>query len=184
VTEDVGANVLIVEDEEAVAETYRIRLAEEYDVTVATSGEEGLDRVDDDTDVVLLDRRMPGTSGDEVLDEIRRRGLDCRVVLVTAVDPDFDIVDMGCDDYVVKPVTQSDLQEAVERALTIAEYNETLQELSALKLKRNVIEVELAEPDLEDSEQYQRLTQEIARLEAELDALEDELDLEAVEMYL
>jgi CheY-like chemotaxis protein len=168
VTEDVGANVLIVEDEE----------------TVATSGEEGLDRVDDDTDVVLLDRRMPGTSGDEVLDEIRRRGLDCRVVLVTAVDPDFDIVDMGCDDYVVKPVTQSDLQEAVERALTIAEYNETLQELSALKLKRNVIEVELAEPDLEDSEQYQRLTQEIARLEAELDALEDELDLEAVEMYL
>ena len=98
-TASAGApRVLIVDDEERVADTYDLRLRDDYDTRVAYDGETALELVDEDTDVVLLDRRMPELSGDEVLEEIRNRGLDVRVVLLTAVDPDFEIVEMECDD--------------------------------------------------------------------------------------
>ena len=179
-----SARVLIVDDEERVANTYELRLDAEYKTEVALSGEEALQKVDDSYDVVLLDRRMPGTSGDEVLEEIRNRGLDCRVVMVTAVDPDFDITEMDVDDYVVKPVDKDDLRTVVERALTISEYNEQMQELSSLKLKRNVLEVELSQHEREESEKYQRLVGEIEDLEADIEEMEDTLDLDQVELYL
>lgn len=176
--------VLIVDDEERVATTYELRLGTDYETTIALDGEEALGVVDDTYDVVLLDRRMPGLSGEEVLEEIRKRGIDCRTVMVTAVDPDFDIAEMEFDDYVVKPVSRDELHEVVERALTISEYNDQIQELSSLKLKRNVLEVEMADPELERSDQYQKLIREINRLKEEIDDMEDVLDVDQVDLYL
>jgi DNA-binding response OmpR family regulator len=178
------ANVLIVDDEERVAETYRIRLRDDYDVDVATGGREALEMVDEDHDVVLLDRRMPDVSGDEVLDEIRERDLSCKVVMVTAVDPDFDLVNMECDDYIVKPVEDNELHEAIDRALQIAAYGQRRQELGAKKLKRNVLDVEMHEEERKESEEYQTLEAEIADLEAEVDELEADLGIEEVDRFL
>ncbi|MEF8821194.1 MAG: response regulator [Halovenus sp.] len=176
--------VLIVDDEERVANTYDLRLSGDYETEIALSGETALQTVDEETDVVLLDRRMPGMTGDEVLTEIRKRGLDCRVVMLTAVDPDFEIADMDLDDYVVKPVDRDQLIAVVERALTISEYNEQMQELSSLKLKRNVLEVELSGRELAESEKYQRLEADIEQLEAEIQEMEDTLNIEQVDLYL
>ncbi len=184
VTESDRASVLVVDDEERVADTYEMRLRDGYETDVAYDGDQALEKVDDDVDVVLLDRRMPEPSGDEVLKEVRRQGIDVRVVLLTAVDPDFDIVDMPCDDYVVKPVDKADLQRVVERALKIAAYNDRLQELSSKKLKRNVLEVEMPQPELRESDTYEQLCEEIEALQAEVGDLEADLDLEDRSQYL
>ena len=176
--------VLIVDDEERVANTYELRLREGYETATALGGEEALERVDESYDVVLLDRRMPKITGDEVLEEIRQRGLDCRVVMLTAVDPDFDITDIDVDDYIVKPVDREELHDVVERALTISEYNEQMQELSSLKLKRNVLEVEMNDHELEESRKYQTLIREIETLEGEIEQMESALDLDHVDLYL
>ncbi|MFC7072276.1 response regulator [Halovenus rubra] len=177
-------SVLLVEDEERVARTYELRLGSEYDVTTALGGTEALALVDDSFDVVLLDRRMPDVSGDEVLAEIRRRSLDCRVVMVTAVDPDFDITEMNFDGYVVKPVGKEDLREAIERALTISEYNDQIQKLSSLKLRRNVLEVEMADHELQDHHRYQDLNKKIEALEEEVEEVEKTIDLNEVDLHL
>lgn len=177
-------HVLIVDDEERVATTYELRLQDKYDVSVAHSGDEALKVVSEDVDVVLLDRRMPGMTGDDILEEIRMRGLDCRVVMVTAVDPDFDIAEMDLDDYVVKPVDKDELNTVVDRALTISEYNEQMQELSSLKLKRNVLEVELSKNELEDSVKYRQLEGQIDDLEGDIEKMENSLDIDQVDLYL
>jgi len=176
--------LLIVDDEERVANTYELRLQGSYDTTVALSGQEALETIDESFDIVLLDRRMPEVTGDEVLEEIRSRGLECRVVMLTAVDPDFDIADMDVDDYVVKPVDKEKLRDVVERALRISEYNDQMQELSSLRLKRNVLEVETSDRELEESEKYQRLSAEIEEMEAEIEEMESALDLDQVDLYL
>ncbi|MDY7082664.1 MAG: response regulator, partial [Halobacteria archaeon] len=59
--------IVVVDDEQAVADMYYEWLEGEYDVKKAYDGEEALEKIDQDTDLVLLDRRMPGMSGDEVL---------------------------------------------------------------------------------------------------------------------
>ena len=91
---------------------------------------------------------------------------------------------MDVDDYVVKPVDKDRLRNVVDRALTISEYNEQMQRLSSLKLKRNVLEVEMDRHRLEESPTYVELVEKIDALEAEIEAMEETLDLEQVDLYL
>ncbi|UWG52228.1 Rec domain [Halalkaliarchaeum sp. AArc-CO] len=160
--------VLIVEDEPDLADLYAAWLSSDYRVRTAYGGQEALDELDEQIDVVLLDRRMPGVSGDEVLEEIRGRGLDCRIAMVTAVEPDFDIVEMGFDDYLVKPVAKEELYETVESLLTRSSYDEGVQELYALASKKALLESEKGSAELEESQEYQQLERELEALRSEL----------------
>jgi DNA-binding response OmpR family regulator len=163
------ATVLIVEDEPGLADLYAAWLADEYETETAYSGPAGLERVDDDVDVVILDRRMPELSGDEVLDRLRERGYGGTVAMVTGVDPDVDIVEMGFDDYLVKPVSQADLLELVERLVARERYSEDVRELFALASKRAALRARMPDERLEDSDEYSRLVEECRELKARVD---------------
>lgn len=181
------ASVLVVDDEQELADAYASRLADGYDATAVYSGEDAVRELGNGYDVLLLDCRMSGLSGAEVLEEHRERGLALRVVVVTAVDPEFDVLDAPYDDYLVKPVDGDALRHAVERALALATYNEWLQELNSLRLERNVPEVEARNQRPVRSEEYRELTAEIEHLRAELADLEREterdVDLDDTELY-
>jgi len=161
--------VLIVDDESEVADVYELRLRDEYDTETAYGGEEALDAVDESFDVVLLDRRMPDISGDEVLEAIRERGLDCRVVMITAVDPDFDIVDMPFDDYLCKPVQKDDLVAAIDQQLTATHYDERLTDYLEVTSKIALLEAEKPESELEASDEVDELRERADTLQAEMD---------------
>lgn len=160
--------VLVVEDEPDVAETYELWLATEYEIRRAESGPAALESIDDEVDVVLLDRMMPEMSGTEVLTEIRDRGYDCRVAVVSAVEPDFDVIEMGFDDYVVKPPTRDGLRETVADLIERGARGERVQEYRSLLAKQSALQAEKREPELEASEEY-------AELEARIETLRDEL---------
>jgi DNA-binding response OmpR family regulator len=106
--------VLVVEDEQKVADALREGLEDEqYDVTVERSGEGAFFRVNTETfDVVLLDLGLPGRDGLEILSALRRRGLRTPVLVLTARDSIQDRVhglDTGADDYLVKPFAFAEL---------------------------------------------------------------------------
>jgi DNA-binding response OmpR family regulator len=161
--------VLIVEDEPDLADLYSAWLRDYCTVQTAYNGSQALEAIDEDIDIVLLDRRMPGLSGDEVLDTLRSRGLDCRVAMVTAVEPDFDIIEMGFDDYLVKPVSNDDLIETVDQLLLRSAYDEQIQELFALASKKALLDSEKTEAELRASEEYARLVDRLAVLREEVD---------------
>lgn len=170
--------VLVVEDEDRIAELYTTILSRNYTVRQASTGGEALSKFDEEVDVVLLDRRMPGMSGDEVLEQLESKDVDCRVAMVSAVEPDFDVIDMGFDDYLVKPVENAALEATVERLLALDEYRTHYQELSSKKVKKNILEVEKERATLEESEEYQQLTERIETLEEKLAEIEDERDFD------
>ena len=161
--------ILVVDDERDIADLYTTWLAMEHDVRTAYAGEDALEMVDEDVDIVFLDRQMPGYAGDEVLEQIRERGLDCRVVMVTAVDPDFDIVSMEFDDYLTKPVMRDDLTGAVESMRERDEYNQTLTEYFALTSKKATLEAEKTPSELQSSEEYWEMVDRVEALESEAD---------------
>jgi len=177
---DSDAVILIIEDDPDVAETYRLWLEGRYGVKLAGDGDEGLDMLDEAVDVVLLDRMMPGLSGDEVLGRIREEGLDCRVAMVTAVEPDFDILELGFDAYLSKPIRREQLRETVENLLDRSEYDSLLQEYYSLVEKRATLEASKSRTELADSEEYEQLEAEIeARrtdLSETLDGVADDED--------
>jgi len=168
--------VLVVEDEPDLADLYAAWLGDEYRVRTAYGGHEALENLDEEVDAILLDRRMPGLSGDEVLVAVRDRGIDCRVAMVTAVEPDFDILEMGFDDYLVKPVTKETLKETVDGLLRRSDYDTGVQELFSLTSKKAVLESEKSASELADHEEYQELTDRIEELRSELDRTIEEVD--------
>jgi DNA-binding response OmpR family regulator len=97
-----------VEDERKIAQILVSALeAEHYDVVVAPTGEDGFFRANAEAfDLVVLDVMLPGRSGLEILQALRQRHIETPVLMVTARDGVDDRVlglDLGADDYLVKP---------------------------------------------------------------------------------
>ena len=153
--------VLIADDEPEIVELYEFWLGSEYDVETATSGDEALELIDDAVGVVLLDRNMPERSGDDVLEEIRRLKLPCRVSMVTAIEPSFDVIGMPFDDYLVKPIFRKELTETVVNLLTLSGFDETIQEYFALVSKMATLKSSLPSTSLESNDEYVRLKERV-----------------------
>ena len=127
-----NATILAVDDERGLVDIYRTWFGDTYDVRTAFGGREALSAFDDSIDLVVLDRRMPGVSGDEVLETIREADHDCPVVMVTAVEPDEGMVELPFDAYVVKPIDKEELLETVQRTLARASDDTASDVLDAL----------------------------------------------------
>jgi DNA-binding response OmpR family regulator len=117
-----AATILIVEDEHAVARGIEYALAQEgYTVTVARSGEEGLEfAVHQAPDLVVLDVRLPGMDGFEVLRRLRASGAKMPVLVLTARDDEVDKViglELGADDYLTKPFGLRELMSRIRALL-------------------------------------------------------------------
>jgi len=171
-----SATVLVVDDERDVAELYTTWLAAEHEVRSAYDGSEALEKVDESVDVVFLDRQMPGLSGDDVLETIRQRALDCRIVMVTAIDPDFDIIEMPFDDYLTKPVGGGDLLEMVDAMLTRESYDEQLQEYFSMASKKAALESEKNSIELDANNEYHEVSQRVEELRRKADSTASEID--------
>lgn len=163
---DSEATILLVDDEPDVVDAYAALLQNSYDVRTATGGEAALHQVDEDVDLIFLDRRMPGMSGDELLGELRQQGYEMPVAMLTAVDPDVDIIEMPFDDYLTKPVEREQLLSKVRVLLNRAEFDETSREFYRLASKKATLEAEGFD---EGDESYQELVEQMGTLQNELD---------------
>jgi DNA-binding response OmpR family regulator len=106
--------ILVVEDEQKVANALREGLEEEhFEVIVAPTGEDAFFRVNTEKfDLIVLDLMLPGRDGLQILTTIRKRGLETPVLLLTARDSLEDRVtglNSGADDYLVKPFAFEEL---------------------------------------------------------------------------
>lgn len=109
------ARVLVVDDEPAVRRALERALRlENYDVELAADGEEALDALaGKPADVVILDVTMPRLDGLEVCRRLRQSGDHTPILMLTARDAIDDRVtglDVGADDYLVKPFALRELQ--------------------------------------------------------------------------
>lgn len=106
--------ILLVEDERKVASFIARALREStYAVDIAESGEKALEMGADVLyDAILLDVRLPGLSGIEVCRELRQRGIEAPVLMLTArglVEQRVEGLDAGADDYLTKPFVLAEL---------------------------------------------------------------------------
>jgi len=117
--------ILVVDDEEMVRNLLRRTLQEaDYDVIMVTNGQEALDKVSQfNISLVLLDIKMPGLDGFQVLDRIRQHS-DIPVIMLTAVKEVTTVRDsfnLGADDYVTKPFSKRELLLRIQTKLRRAQ---------------------------------------------------------------
>lgn len=119
----VNATVLIIDDDSAICRTLQLHfVANGKDVLIANSAEDGLDICKkNDVDIIILDIRMSGKSGLDILPELRDNHPSVRVIMITAfhgMETTIAAMQGGADDYIHKPIDLDDLDLAVTKALT------------------------------------------------------------------
>jgi len=177
-TEGSEGVVMVVDDDEAFAETMGLHLRENWDVVYAHDGDEAVEKYGPHVDVVLLDRRMPTMPGDEALPELREQDGETAIAMMTAVDPDWDIVDMDIDMYLTKPIDTRTIEETVGNLYDRAQYARELRGLFSLSSKIAALEERYPDDVLQNEERYQRLVSEQKRLREESRGHMDDLSAE------
>lgn len=128
-------NILIVEDDEAINQMISEYLENhEYQCTSAYSGSEAILRIERDTfDVVLLDLMLPGKSGEELLQEIRKLQ-DIPVIILSAkdtIDSKVALLQSGADDYLCKPFDLKELEVRIQ--VQLRKRNNNLQPVKVFR---------------------------------------------------
>jgi two-component system response regulator RegX3 len=123
-----SGHVLIIEDELAIAKPIRYALQEEgYDVSIAASGEEGLEKAKrHNPDIIVLDLMLPGLPGEEVCKELRtyENISGVPIIILTAKNTDVDKVIcrvIGADCYITKPFNMDELLAKIGSLLSVAQ---------------------------------------------------------------
>lgn len=93
--------------------------------------------------------------------------IDCRVCVVSAVDPDLDLLEMPLDDYITKATDERELVETVELLLAFDQLDDVFQRYWTKGRERFVIRDKLSRRKLKTDDRYNALIDEIERLEAE-----------------
>lgn len=162
--------VFIVEDERNLADLYEMWLEDEYDVRTAYSGEAALEHITDrEPDVVVLDRRMPGLSGDDVADRLDKQGCDAQVIMVTAVSPSPEVASLPIDDYITKPIRKERLHSLVETAALVRTYDDDITELLALTARQQALVEAVPADELGTSEEFGQLMTRIEDVQGSID---------------
>lgn len=133
-------NVFVVDDEKDMLLLYEDILKESYTVESATTGPKALQKIDESTDVVLLDRTMPEMTGDEVLGILREEGIGVQVAMVTAIKPTEKTMEMPFDGYMTKPIEENEVIGLVETLMARKRYHQASQRFFRHVAKKATLE--------------------------------------------
>jgi len=129
-------SVLLLEDERMVASILGDYCADLYDVEHVQTGEAAIDAYSDDVDLVIVDRKLEGLSGDEVAARIRAERERQLVLFVSGVEPGDDLAALDCDDYLHKPVDEDEMTTRLELLFNRAELDSTARTYLAMRSKQ------------------------------------------------
>ena len=109
-----SANIVIVEDEEDLLELLEYNLQKEGYETIGFLNTKSVAQIldEEDVDLLIIDRNLPGVEGSEFVEKLRAEGMDTPVVFLSAKDRESDIEDgflRGGDDYITKPFNMKEL---------------------------------------------------------------------------
>jgi DNA-binding response OmpR family regulator len=152
-------NIVVIEDEDAIANAVAVRLrGEGYDVSIASDGSSGIELVERIApDLVILDVMLPGIDGLEVCRRIQRHK-PVPVLMLTALDTETDLLvglGVGADDYMTKPFSP---REMVARVKALLRRVDRSQYSNEKKVSVGDVELDPATRQVKRSDQEIHLT--------------------------
>ncbi|MCR4317720.1 MAG: response regulator transcription factor [Planctomycetes bacterium] len=158
------STILVVEDDPKIQQGLEMNLRlEGYSVLTADDGERGLQlAVDKQPDLILLDIMLPNVNGYEICKTIRKNGISCPIIMITAKSEEMDKLigfDLGADDYITKPFSLREVLARVnaqlrrkreyESAFDGAKFGPFVIDLRGRSLRRGKNDIELSSKEFD-----------------------------------
>ncbi len=128
--------VLIIEDDQSLANSLRQHLKKKYTVDLAFSGQEGLNQAFiNPYSVIVLDLQLPDINGCQICQELREAELNTPILIISGkkhTDDKISLLDAGADDYLIKPFDTGEFQARIR----------TLSRRTDQPLKPNILRVD------------------------------------------
>ncbi len=130
--------IFIIDDEESILKmlTHWVKNQWEYNIKTFTKGEDALNALNENPDLILLDIMLPDINGNEVLGKIKQRDQNLPVIMLSAqgsVEVALESIRLGAFDYFPKPIDKNRLEPAIRNAIKNHELEKELE-----KLKENL----------------------------------------------
>ena len=113
--------ILVVDDDKSVIDSFDVMLSDNYNIVSANTGEDALDLIQEQSvDLILLDIRLPGIDGMEVLKQIKELDPQIEIIMITAVKTVKNAVQaikLGACDYIVKPFDIHEVKHVISKTL-------------------------------------------------------------------
>ncbi len=123
----------VIDDDSSIRELFTEALGEQYDLDTFEDGQKGMEALEEELpDLLVLDLRLPGKGGLEIMEEIHERWSNLPVIMVTAhqdVTSAVQAMKMGAFDYVVKPFDLEEIEVVIERALENRDLKQEVKDL-------------------------------------------------------
>ncbi len=137
--------ILIIEDEPAILLGLKDELSHEYEVLTAADGKVGMDlALKESPHLVLLDLILPDIDGFDLCQQLKEKGIDSSIIMVTARDQVVDKIkglELGADDYITKPFSLEELKARIKAVLRrrklapVEEYKDDILEIDFKRYK-------------------------------------------------
>lgn len=142
-----ASKILVIEDQSKLASLIQRGLsADGYEVRVAPDGELGLDMIYHNTfDLIILDLMLPGISGIEVCQLLRKENNPVPILMLTALSATNNVVtglDSGADDYMVKPFKFEELKARIRTLVRRTNNTGTQQASSTIRIADLVLDMD------------------------------------------
>lgn len=135
-------NILLIDDEKKICEFVKAYLDKEgYKTDIAYNGNDAINYLDNNEyDIVLLDRMLPDTSGEEICNYIRNncKLINVSIIMLSAKTEDDDRIEgfeLGCDDYICKPFN---VKELILRIKSVLKRSHDLENNEKVKFKNQI----------------------------------------------
>ncbi len=116
-----SGKILICDDEIGIRESLKLILENDYDITIATNGEECIECLKENpVDLALLDIKMPKANGIDTVKKIKASNPNIKIIMVTgykSVETAAEAIKAGANDYIIKPFNSKDILESVKKIL-------------------------------------------------------------------
>ena len=150
--------ILIVDDEKNIRMNLEKALSEKYEVDSTINGEEALKMLEDQHyPLVLLDLKLPGKDGIEVLKEINEIDYKTKVIIITgfgSVDSAVETLKLGATDYLRKPFKPDEIRNKVEKVLSRYDLEEQDKEPEDFNEMIEMARAKINNKEFEDAEEY------------------------------
>lgn len=125
--------IYVIDDDPSIRELFTEALGENYELQTFEDGLEGMEALEEQTpDLLILDLRLPGKGGLEIMDEISEEWPELQVIMVTAhqdVESAVKAMKLGAFDYVIKPFNLDEIEMLIDRALETRELKREVKDL-------------------------------------------------------